>query len=96
MRFGPVIGDDQHIRLRVGKLQEFADLAIDFLVVVVNRVLEFVTGLVESMRRVHVVPQGVMDAVGPHLDHDKVIPVVLREEMTRELEALPRHLVDVG
>ncbi len=37
-----------------------------------------------------------MDPVGAHLDHDEIIPVVLRQEMTRELEPLLRHLVNVG
>src|SRR5438128_12416497 len=61
-----------------------------------NSLLEFVSFLVKAMRRVHVVPKGMVDAIYAHLDHDEVIPFLLRQKMTRHLETLPRHLVNIG
>ena len=72
-----MVGHHQNIRVDIGKTQELTNLAIDLLVIVVNRALQFVARLVESMCRIHVVPHGVMDTVGAHLHHDEVIPVIL-------------------
>ncbi len=37
-----------------------------------------------------------VDAVGPHLHHHKIVPVFAGEEMAGEMETFPRHLVNVG
>src|SRR5262249_55570309 len=50
----------------------------------------------EPVRRVHVIPERMVDAVGAHLYHDEIVPIILREEMPGELKALARHLVNVS
>ncbi len=44
-----MIGDHKDIGRGVGKFEQFTDFAVDFLVVIMDRVLEFVSGLIEAV-----------------------------------------------
>jgi hypothetical protein len=55
-------------------LEEPADLGVDVLIVFDDHILERVPRLVAMVFRVHVLPEGVVDAVGPHLDHHERSP----------------------
>ncbi len=48
------------------------------------------------MRRIHIVPQRMVDAVHAHLHDHEEVPVFRSQEMTRELEALAGHFINVS
>ena len=75
---GAVIGDHQHGRRVIGKREQLADFTVHFSVVVTNRILKFVAGLVEAMSRVHIVPKRMVDTVHAHLNYHEIIPIFLR------------------
>src|SRR5882762_3797376 len=60
-----------------------------------NRVLKFIPRYVETMSGIHIVPKRMVNTVHAHLNHHEKIPIFLRQQMPRELEALPSHLVNI-
>ena len=76
--------------------QQAADQPVDVLVVVEDRVLVGVAGLVLAVLGVHVLPEAVVHAVGAHLDHREELPRLRREQVLGEREALVGHLVDLA
>ena len=90
-----MVGDHQHGRRVIGKREQPADFTVHFLVVITNRILKFVAGLVEAMSRIHIVPKRMVDTVHAHLNYHEIVPIFLRQQMPRELEALPGHLVNI-
>ncbi len=88
---GAVVGDDDDVGVGGDDFQEFADLAVDVLVVVGDDRLIRVAGLVAVVAVVHVLPEGVVDAVGPHLDHHEEVPRLGLEQVLRQGEPLVGH-----
>ena len=64
-------------------------------VVVEDRVLVLVPGLVLAVLGVHVLPEPVVHPVWPHLDHGEQRPRLRRSEVLGEREAPVGHLVDL-
>ena len=91
-----MVGDDEHRGVLVGEAEQALDLLIDRFVVVEDGVLVRVPRLVQAMLRVEKAPEAVVDAIGAHLDHEEEVPRPGLEKVLGDLEALLRHLLDLG
>ena len=65
-------------------------------VVLEDRVLVRVARLVLAVLGIHVLPEAVVHAVGPHLDHCEERPGLRLQEVLGQPEATVRHLVDLA
>jgi hypothetical protein len=91
-----VVGDDEDDGVLVGVLEQPPDEPVDVAVVVEDGRLVRVPGHVLSVLGIHVLPEPVMHAVGPHLDHGEERPRLVLCEVLRQREAAIRHLVDLA
>ena len=94
-RFAPWSESDEDDRVVVGVLEELPDQPVDVAVVVEDRVLVRVPRLVLAVLGIHELPEAVVHAVGPHLDHREERPRLRLEEVLGEREAPVGHLVDL-
>ena len=92
-RFAPWSESDEDDRVLVRVREELRDEPVEVAVVVEDHVLVPVARLVLSVFGIHVLPEPVVHAVGPHLDHRKERPRLRREEVLGEREAPVGHLV---
>ena len=88
-----VVGEDEDDGVLVRVLEELREQAVDVAVVVEDRGLVRVARLVLAVLGVHVLPEPVVHAVGPHLDHREERPRLRREQVLGEREPPVGHLV---
>ena len=88
-----MVGEDEDDGVLVRVLEQLRDQPVDVAVVVEDRALVRVARLVLSVLGIHVLPEPVVHAVGPHLDHREERPRLRREEVLGEREAAVGHLV---
>ena len=80
----------------VHHLEQLTDLHIDIAIVIADGVDERVAGHMFGVLRVHVLPEGVMDAVDADLHQHEEVPGLRANPMVSQFEALLRHLVDLA
>ena len=91
-----MVGEDEHDRVLVGVLEQLPDEPVDVPVVVEDRVFVRVPRLVLAVLRIHELPEAVMHAVGPHLDHREERPRLRLEQVLGQSEPAVGHLVDLA
>ena len=90
-----VVGEHEDDGVLVGVLEELPDEPVDVAVVVEDRALVRVAGLVLSVLGVHVLPEAVVHAIRAHLDHREERPRLRLQEVLGEREPAVGHLVDL-
>ena len=90
-----VVGHDENGRVVVDFGQQARDLLVEPPVVREHRVLVRVARLVQAVVGIGEAPEPVMDAIGPHLDHEEEIPRPRLEQPLRDLEAARGHRLEI-
>ena len=90
-----VVGDHEHAGLLAQQRPQLRHLAVDEAVIVQHGVLEPVALLVLAMAGVAEFPEGVVEAVGAHLDHHEEVPRARAQQVARHGEVLLGHPVNL-